>query len=246
MNAQEAKSILLLYRPSAPDAEDPMFAEALELCEKDPELKTWFDNHCAVYLALRAKLKSAPVPEGLKEQIVAERNLHVPSRQPSRLVLALTVVLVLVSGLSSYWMLTHQSRTFPIFRDRMISKAFRTYGMDVISDDPSRVRAYLAERQAPSEFELPPGLATTRLVGCVATSWRGHPVSMICFNSRQTSDETDLWLFVIEDGTLTGVPAGDTPRIRHANGVTTASWTHNHKTFLLVMQAGETAIRQFL
>src|SRR4029079_15043537 len=52
MNTQQAKEILSLYRPGTADAEDPSFAEALRLCERDPELERWFSEHCAVYSAL--------------------------------------------------------------------------------------------------------------------------------------------------------------------------------------------------
>jgi hypothetical protein len=246
MTPQEAKSILLLYRPGTTDAMDPTFADALNLCERDAELKAWFENHCALYLALRAKFKGTQVPEGLKEQILAERNLHVPARKPARLVPALAAILIVLVGVSAFWLLTHPPQTYPIFRDRMVSKAFRTYGMDLTSEDPGRVRAYLAGRQAPSEFELPPGLASTRLVGCVATSWRGYPVSMICFNSRRSQDETDLWLFVVDHGALSGGPQGEDPRIRYANGVATASWTRSNQTYVLVMQGREEEIRQYL
>src|ERR1051325_11514340 len=74
MNIQEAKEILSLYRPGTADAEDEFFCEARQLCEQEPELKAWFENHCEVYTALRSKLRTA-VPEGLKDQILAEQKV---------------------------------------------------------------------------------------------------------------------------------------------------------------------------
>ena len=77
MNATEAKEILVLYRPGTTDDHDPSFAEALEYCERDPELKHWFDGHCDVYRTLRQRFKELPIPNALKEQIVAERNVQI-------------------------------------------------------------------------------------------------------------------------------------------------------------------------
>ena len=52
MNSREAKEILLLYRPRTADANDPEFSEALALAKKDPELATWFEQHCTLQTAV--------------------------------------------------------------------------------------------------------------------------------------------------------------------------------------------------
>src|SRR5262245_64307917 len=88
MTAQLAKEILTLYRPDSADAAAPEFAEALLLCERDPELKQWFDDHCAVYRTLRARFQQIHVPEGLREQILAERKVHTSPLRPRLKLLA--------------------------------------------------------------------------------------------------------------------------------------------------------------
>src|SRR5262249_20742564 len=88
MTAQQAKEILTLYRPDSADATDPEFAEALQFCERDPELKRWFDDHCAVYRSLRARFQQIHVPEGLREQILAERKVHTSPLRPRLKLLA--------------------------------------------------------------------------------------------------------------------------------------------------------------
>src|SRR5215469_7832190 len=93
MTDNQAKEILKLYRPGTADAEDASFAEALALCERNPELKNWFTQHCALYSALRAKFKQIPVPEGLREQIVSERKVHtVPAWQKAVLLVGAVAV----------------------------------------------------------------------------------------------------------------------------------------------------------
>src|ERR1700754_3383265 len=72
MDRNEAKKILALYRPGVMDDPDPRLTEALELVHRDPELAAWFDQHCAVFQAIRAKLKEIPVPADLRRKIAAE------------------------------------------------------------------------------------------------------------------------------------------------------------------------------
>ena len=99
MTNDQAKETLQLYRPGTADAVDPTFAEALELCERDPELKKWFVNHCALYAALRSKFKQIAVPEGLKEQIIAERRVHTttPLRQKAVILAGAVAAVVMVA-----------------------------------------------------------------------------------------------------------------------------------------------------
>src|SRR5207244_1996155 len=68
-----AKQILELYRPGVDD-NDPQFAEALALAQRDRELRRWLDDHCALYEAIRAKLKAAPVAIELRNELLAERS----------------------------------------------------------------------------------------------------------------------------------------------------------------------------
>ncbi|HTR42231.1 MAG TPA: hypothetical protein VMH87_11505, partial [Pseudomonadales bacterium] len=72
MNNDEAKQVLLLYRPGTSDAEDPETAAALALAKTDPELSRWLEEHCARQTALRDKFRQLPVLAGLREQIISE------------------------------------------------------------------------------------------------------------------------------------------------------------------------------
>jgi len=70
VNRDEAKTILLLYRPGTADANDPQIAGALELAKQDPELTRWLVEHCARQEAVRAGFRKITAPAGLKEQII--------------------------------------------------------------------------------------------------------------------------------------------------------------------------------
>ena len=76
MNNQEAKLILQAYRPGGQDASDPMFAEALEQCWRDPELQRWFADQCAYDARIQTKLQEAiPIPQDLKASLLTPRSL---------------------------------------------------------------------------------------------------------------------------------------------------------------------------
>jgi hypothetical protein len=249
MNTQQAKEILSLYRPGTADAEDPSFAEALRLCAQDPELERWFNEHAAVYAAMRERFKQTPVPEGLKAQILSERKVHAPSfwRRPAILAAA-TAAIILCAGI---WhaMRPRTGPGFPAYVDQMVSKAFRGYGMFETSSQ-EQVRSYLAKQRSPSDFVLPANLQkNAKLMGAVAVVWQDKPASMICFHSGKplrAGQTTDLWLFVTDRGTVPGSPAATTPTLAKVNMAMTASWSEGGKTYVLVADGDEAFLRKFL
>ena len=255
MTIHEAKETLALYRPGSADADDPDFAAALRLCEQEPELKQWFDEHCAVYLSLRSKLKEIPVPEGLKEQIVAERKVQKihrsalwNSRRRRITAAALAVVAVAVVLFFQWWQ-PPEDTGFTGFRRRMISTALRSYGMDLQTEDPERVRDYLRQNRAIADYTLPDGLKSAKLTGCVATTWQGQPASMICFQTGKPlhpPQKSDLWLFVVNAKSAPGGPESATPIFENVHRVTAASWTENGKTYVLAIEGDEAALRGYL
>jgi len=249
MTTQQAKAILSLYRPETADAKDAYFCEARKLCEQNPELRRWFDDHCAVYQTLRAKLRETPVPEGLKEQILAERAVHVPGVRPRARILAVAALITLFVAIGIFWSSIGEKAGFPEFVQQSLSTALRGYGMDVETDNPEQVRGYLAQRNSPADYVLPMGLQKARVAGCVASAWQGKPVSMICFRSGKTlqpGQASDLWLFVAEKGTVRDAPASAQPVLSHIHTVATATWTDHGKTYLLMMEGDESDLQKFL
>jgi len=183
VNLNEAKSILLLYRPGTADADDPSVAEALALAKQTPELARWLAEHTARQTQLRGQFRHIPVPAGLKEQILAE--VVAPDRiipwSPRRW-LAAAAAIVLLGGLAAFWWPRHSSDdTLGIFQNRMAAIALRGYGMDLTTNQPNPIRAYLAQNQAPADYALPAGLQKANVIGCAIEGWQNTKVSMICF-----------------------------------------------------------------
>jgi len=249
MTNQQAKEILMLFRPGTDDPADLEFAGALALAKGDPELGRWFDEHCQAREAIRVRFKAIAVPEGLKEQILAERKVHTTAftkKRPSQLAVA-TAVLALLVGLASLWLRPREDKNFSGFRARMTSTVARAYPpMDLETNDLGQIQQYLAKNQAPGNYVLPPALAKTKGTGCAILTWQGKPVSMICFNSGKTvpAASPDLFLFIIDRSAVPNAPPGSSPQLAQMKHLATASWSSGDKTYVLAGNVED--LREFL
>jgi hypothetical protein len=251
MNRQSAQEILLLYRPGTADEEDPAFKEALRCCGEDPELARWFQNHCEVYLALRSRFRAVSPPDGLREQIVGERKLHVEPAPPRRYAVAglLTGAALAALLLVFLWAAPREDLSFAGFRERLVSRALRGYAMDLFATNAVAVRSYLAQEKAPSEYELPTALEKASLIGCGIVQWQGAPVTMVCFKSGRElrpGQANDLWLFVIDRRAAPRNKLSPSPLLRRVNRASTACWASDEKIYVLVADGDETFLRKYL
>jgi len=257
VNHDEAKTILMLYRPGTADADDPQIAGALALTKREPELARWLEEHSARQEALRSKFRQITVPAGLKEQIISESAARAMtiSRQRRNTVFAavaaMASVVILLIVLSSSWLPHRQNddNTLAIYQNQMVRIALNPYGMDLTTNDSEQVRAYLATRQAPADYDLPPALQKAALTGCAVEGWQNVKVSMICFRTGRPlppNQSSDLWLFVVDRASLKGAPESSQPRFAAVKGLITAVWAQGDKVYLLGTEGDESAIRKFL
>ena len=73
---------------------------------------------------------------------------------------------------------------FAAYSSYMVSVAIRGYGMDTNTNDLNAIRQYLARQKDIADYNLPENLEKkAKPAGCVATTWRGKHVSMICFQT---------------------------------------------------------------
>jgi hypothetical protein len=186
MTREQAKEYLSAPRAATKDTTDPMLRAALELAEKDTELRDWFARQREFDDILIEKLASIPPPEGLKESIL--HSLNAGSR-PIRwkggwLALAATILLAAL-------LLNHQIDFF-----RGSSRSFRQFSSDalaVVSTKPApqldletpslqTAEAYIDARSAPRLTQFPPKLQVMPTAGCRVFLWQKHPVSLTCFH----------------------------------------------------------------
>jgi hypothetical protein len=252
VNHDEAKTILLLYRPGTADAGDPEIARALELAKQDPELTRWLAEHCARQEALRAGFRQITAPAGLKEQIISEQAAQERTISwRSRAVLAVAAVVAALVVLTPLWF-QHRGNeeTFAIYRSRMAGVALRgPYIMDLATNNPVAIRAFLAKKQAPADYVLPAPLEKTAVTGCAIQDWQGAKVSMICFRTGKPlapGEQSDLWLFVIDRSRMKDAPPADSRLFVQVSRLRMVTWTEGDKLYVLGMEGDEQTLRQYL
>lgn len=227
MNAVEAKQILLLYRPQ--DAADPEMTAALELTRQDPELKQWFDQHCAFQQAVRTNLRRIQPPPHLKDALLAQMKVVAPPWWQRPAWLAAAAAVMLLAGIWAVWQPAAPLNQFANFQQRMISTAQREYRMDLLTSDMTRLRQFIARQGAPADYNLTRGLEKLALTGGGLLHWRNNPVAMVCFDR---GDKQMLFLFVMKKAAVKDPPP-ETPQLAKVTNLYAMSWSHGDKTYLL-------------
>jgi hypothetical protein len=257
MNRDEAKQILLLYRPGTNDADDPEVAAALAVANGDPELSQWLAEHNARQTALREKFRQIPVLAGLKEQIVSEQaaKSRAASRRGAMVSLAaVAAILVSLLVLARSFLPHHGTtetadNTLDNYESQMMGDTMAGYPMNLLSSDAEKIQACLAGAGAPSDYVLPAGMRNIAMTGCAAKPWQNTKAAMICFRSGKPLPHDqfgDVWLFVVDRATVQNVPDLSSPQFAKVNGLMTAAWTQDGKLYLLGVQGDENDLKKFL
>lgn len=239
MTTHQAKRILLTWRPSHGDALDPLVAEALDLAHNDDLLREWLDGHIAFQTAVTKRFRAIQVPAHLRESILSGTKMTAARswwQRPAFWSVAAAVVLLL--AMSARWWQPAPEDALPTFRSRMVSAVLRQYTMDIVTNDMTQVRAHLAAKQAPADYELPPGLARLPVTGAGVLSWQAERVSMVCL---EATDRSTLFLFVVNTSTLHHPPTA-TREFAQVNKLTTVTWTAGGKTYVLAGSGGRAAL----
>jgi hypothetical protein len=250
MSKDEARELLLLFRPGTADDNDPEFAAAMEFARSDSELNAWFEQHCAFQSAALDSFDTLHAPAGLREQIVSERPAPLDaSRHNGRFailaVAAALVVAAVVTGIWLTWAPASQN-AFNLFRNRMVGDVQRSYPrMDLLTSNKTEVKTYLREHGY-GGYQLPAVLAKTTVTGCKLMRWHDKPVGMICFNSGRRGDARtpDLFLFVIHRADLKTAP--EQVQFSDVGNLSTASWAQGENVYVLALDGNENLLKTFL
>jgi hypothetical protein len=253
MNRDEAKLILLVYRPGV-DAEDPQIAGALALAKSDRALGDWLEGHYARQNALREKFRQISAPAKLKEQIISERAAF--SRMDSRrekmvAVAAIAAIVVALVVLAATYLPRRgvDVNTLANYQSQMIYVVTSGYGMNLATNDLPQIRDYLARNQSPADYILPAPLEKTAVTGCAIEDWQGKKVSMICFSTGKPlppNQAGDLWLFVTDRASMKGAPDSTAPQFAKTGRIVIVTWTQGGKLYLLATEGDEQTIRKYL
>jgi hypothetical protein len=245
MDSQQAKEILLSYRPGVDDATDPSIVAALSQLERDPELANWFEKLQAADDAIRRQLREASVPTGLKQRILAEHKIARPDfgrRKPVFIAAAAAAVIVL--GVLSAWVF-HRSagNGLNAYRTDMVQYISSSYSSTFIKATSfDELRQVLAARQWPTDFIIPDRLKSVTVIGGGAVEWKGHKVALACMKDGRRG----LWLFVIDKSALPDAPKTEAPRIEEVESAPTAAWSQDGKAYLFTVQGDEALLKKYL
>jgi hypothetical protein len=254
MTSQEVKEALLLFRPEVDDEADPDFAPALARMRDDPELRKWFEQHCAVQKAVFAGFERLSVPEGLKEQILSEQPRQIlPGRRPKMLALVLAAVpLLFLLAFGVVYLRSPAATDFATYRQAMVAKTnpLRYPKMDLETSDLGQIRQYLSEHGGQKDYVLPAALEKLAGTGCKILDWRGKRISMVCLNSGKNGDAKtpDLFLFIVDRSGVqqpSGHCGGPGPDVADIKSTATAGWTNGEKTYLLAGAGSGDFLKQY-
>ena len=239
MNREQAKQVLLLYRPGTADAEDPEIASAMELARQDPELGSWFNRHVRFQQEMRAKMRALEAPSHLKPELLAGfRNIVRPPwwTRPATLWVTAAAACVLLLGLITLRQRPSYSNQFSAFKERVVGEVQRQYAMDWETSDMAQLRGLIAAHGGRADYNVPKGLAKLKLSGGAVLKWQRNPVSMVCFDR---GGGKMLFLFVLNKDAVKDPPPSNNPQVAIVHDFKTASWTQGNNTYVLAGEEGQ-------
>jgi hypothetical protein len=236
MSNDEARRILDAFRRGGRDADDPVFAKALEMARRNPELGAWLMQTQVEDALLAEKLREGiAVPGGLREELLELRSV-VPllpwwRRMPWGWVApAIAAGLVLLITLGALWLRAPAGPAFAQYRlaiARMLTS--EPPALDMRTNNLEQIRAWSAQQGGPAEFRLPSGLTEGQALGCRVVDWEGRKVTLVCF---ELATGRMAHLLVVDGADFGGTP-GTSPQFLEIAGIGTISWTTEDRTYLL-------------
>jgi hypothetical protein len=242
MDRDQAKEILLRYRPGRDDATDPQVVEALALVRRDPELARWFEQQQRADEAIRAHLREMRVPDDLKRRILAGQEVVRVDFGWRRPMMLAAAAAILLAGVISTWIYWREANGWTAYRAEMVHYVSSSYNMYIKANNFDELRQVLAQRQWPTDFIVPDRLQTVTVMGGGAMQWKGHKVALACMKQNNRN----LWLFVIDKAGLPNAPDTETPRLKVIDDMPTAAWSQGGNAYLLTARADEAFLKKYL
>lgn len=245
MNSQQAKQVLVGYRPGIDDTSDPRIAEALRQLERDPELALWYEQLQRADDIIRRRLREMSVPADLKQRILAEQKIVRPNfvRRKPLLITAAAAAIIVLSVVSLWFFQRSASNGLKAYRADMVRYVSSSYSSTFVKATSfDELRQILASRNWPSDFVVPDRLKSVTVIGGSAVEWKGHKVALACMKEGRRG----LWLFTIEKVALPDAPKTESPQIQEIESMPTAAWSQDGKSYLLTVQGDESLLKKFL
>jgi hypothetical protein len=243
LNREQAREILMAWRPGLDLEQDSEVARALETARQDPELRAWLDRHAAFQEGMKEAWSSIPVPPDLEDRILARaKTVSIPSRRMRAAIVAVAAAVVMLLGLSVLWLGAPEEDSFDTYRSRMVRSVLRQYRMDIETSDMARIREFLSGNDAPADYALAGDVEALPVIGAGVLSWRDRRVSMVCLDGGQ---EGTVFLFVV-DRSVVRDPPPSRPQYERVSRLTTASWSDEERAYVLATHGDEGALQDRL
>jgi hypothetical protein len=253
VDRNEAKLLLQACRPDGQDDDLPVFAEALALVERDPELKAWWEARRKFDRAVFAQVRQVKPPADLRATILAGRKIEqMTPRYHLPYWLAAAAIIAICAGLGALTMISgSKTVAVQVPAGSMGNQDFQSGVEAFLEDDNSsiammsrnhdRVAAWLQEQHSPLG-KIPTKMENMPTIGCQTFMVHGHPVSLICFT---LSSGEVAHLFMVEKQALAD-PPGSSPSFLQAGAWSLANWSDGVHTYMLATKAGEDRLKQLL
>lgn len=240
--SDEARLLFSAYRPGGKDADDPIFAAAIEAAKNDPVLAQWLAEQQAFDEAVAGHLRAVKVPTDLRAKILA--GAAVSRRRAWRAatgVWAVAAAVALFAGIAALWpekrggLADWQKHGLAVLGEVLAARE----PFDLPHPDAAALTAWLREHAVPE----PAALDGKSPLGCKTIAWDGHRMSLVCFD---LGGGVIVHLFTTDRADLAQVPPDGPARFAHDGAWTVAMWNEGDKTLMLATDKGEGPLRRVL
>lgn len=250
MTIEEAKSILHGYRPDGADANDPLFAAALEMVRRDPVLGEWFARQQAFDSDMTADYDAVPAPAGLRDGILAaaagvERNTAYRSwwrrRVIMRAAMAASIALLLTLALT--------------LRPKPKLPAAQSALADFVIEDAQHPKTHGGHGDEAAELNrtlklpttklgapLPLDFATLHKTGCRTVHVEGRDVLEVCFRRNGVG----LHCYIARREDFPTLTAPTKPEVTDKSIACVASWSDAANLYIVVTAPDHAALEKLL
>ncbi len=246
MTQEEAKVLLAVYRTDSPDADEPRFAEALELLKTDPELARWFEQEQVFDASIARHISAAPVPERLKTAILAGEKIlsHLVWWQLVNWRRAVALALVLWTGAGLFLFSLSKTRSLIAASRDAIQMAERRPGnRSAATADLDDIRRLLAKYKVPPDFEVPQRLRHLPIVDYALVPVGDQTAVVLYF---RLAGNTQLRLFVMDQVQDDALPPDGSLRTIEGGKWGAALWSDKGKTYVLAGQFPPQSLKRLL
>jgi hypothetical protein len=253
----EIRLHLAARRPGGQDDADPAIAEAVAKTVADPQLAAWAEAEKRSDAALAAKLRQVQPPTGLRDTILA--GARVSRRRwwhwfnakawrgfrNSEMLAAAAIVILLGAALTwNYLRGTKPENDWQAFAATQVAGIeSASISLGKVVHSMPEIHAWLAAQTCPTPGQLPESVRKLKIFGCSKLSWRGEPMSIVCFN---LGGGREVHLVTVSRRNLPSSPPVGSPVFASVQGYTTASWSEGDRAMMLIGKVDESELRKLM